>query len=126
MPEPALPESMTVAAPKQDRRRAARLRSLLTGVIVFDDRRTMTCVVRNISAHGGQIVLAEAFRLPEEFDLRIPHRDQAHHARIVWRRGEAAGVALSDADDIPHRPRQRPTRREAQRAHQREMDAAQF
>ena len=46
----------TLAAPAwapgsvPDRRREPRLRSLLTGTIVFDNKCTMDCTVRNISA----------------------------------------------------------------------------
>ena len=122
----------TLAAPAwapgsvPDRRREPRLRSLLTGTIVFDNKCTMDCTVRNISANGARLVLADAFRLPEEFNLRIPHHDQTHRAKVVWRKGDAAGFALSDVQDNVHRERHRMTRREADRLHRKEMDAAQF
>lgn len=110
-----------------ERRVAPRLKTLLTGILIFDDTgATMDCVVRNISAYGARIVLADAFRLSDEFNLRVPHHDQTHRARIVWRRGDVAGLALSDVEQQAHRGRHRMTRREMQRAHQKEMDAAQF
>ena len=109
-----------------DRRRAPRLRCLLSGTIVFDNLCTMDCTVRNISAWGAKVVIADAFRLPEEFNLRIPHHDQTHRARVIWRKGDAAGFALSDVEDIAHPPRHRLTRRESERLHRKELDAPQL
>src|SRR5882757_7546692 len=87
-------------APAMDRRREPRLRSLLTGTIVFDNKCTMDCTVRNISAYGAKVVLADAYRLPEEFNLRIPHHDQTHCAKVIWRSGDSAGFSLSDVEEI--------------------------
>lgn len=109
-----------------ERRRKPRLRSLLSGMLLFDDKTSMDCAVRNISAYGAKVVLADAFRLPDVFDLRIPHHDQTHHAKVIWRKGDAAGLELSDVEPIPHHEHRRMTPAEAKRAHQKEMDAAQF
>ena len=90
----------TLIEPFIERRREPRLRSLLTGTIVFDgNKATLDCVVRSISAYGARVELPDAFRVPEAFNLVVPHHDQVHHARVVWRRGERAGLALSDVDD---------------------------
>jgi hypothetical protein len=114
-------------APIADRRLAPRLKTLLTGILVFDENgTTMDCVVRNISAYGAKVVIADAFRLPDEFNLRVPHHDQTHRAKVIWRRGDDAGLALADAEDAAHREHHRMTPRAMKRAHQREMDAAQF
>jgi hypothetical protein len=88
-----------------DRRRAPRLRCLLSGMIVHDDgTSTMDCLVRNISAWGARIAVGDAFRLPEDFNLVVPHHAQTHRARIIWRKGDAAGLALADVaeDASPH------------------------
>ena len=114
-------------APIADRRLAPRLKTLLTGVLVFDENgTTMDCVVRNISAYGAKVVIADAFRLPDGFNLKVPHHDQTHRAKVIWRRGDNAGLALADAEDAVRRDHRRMTSREMKRAHQREMDAAQF
>lgn len=108
-----------------ERRRVPRLRSLLTGIIVFDQNgSTMDCAVRNISAYGAKVVLADAFRLPDAFNLRVPHHDQVHRAEVIWRKGDAAGLELSDVADIPHRDHGHMTPRALKRAHQREVEAA--
>ena len=125
-------ESMTLEAPARapehvpDRRREPRLRCLLSGTIVFENLCTMDCTVRNISAWGAKVVLADAFRLPEEFNLRIPHHDQTHRARVIWRKGDAAGFALTDVEATARPPRHRLTRRESERLHRKELDAQQF
>lgn len=107
-------------APIADRRRAPRLRSLLTGTIAFDDNNsTMDCTVRNISAWGAKIVLPDAFRAPDEFNLVVPHHDQTHRARVIWRKGESAGLALSDVEE--HEERTRLTPREAALARRKAM-----
>jgi hypothetical protein len=119
-------ESGAASMTAPDRRREPRLRSLLTGTIVFDNKCTMDCTVRNISAYGAKVIMADAYRLPEKFNLRIPHHDQIHRAEVIWRKGDSAGFALSDVEGIEHPRRHRPTQREVARAHQKDMDAAQF
>jgi PilZ domain len=80
----------------EERRRDARRRSLLSGRIVFDDYRcTFDCMIRNVSLHGAMVVLSAAFRMPENFDIAIPDRDETHHATLMWRRGQSAGLALA-------------------------------
>ena len=127
MSEPATLDASTAALePVPDRRSERRLRSLLTGTIVFDDKCTMDCTVRNISAFGARVVLADAFRLPDTFNLRIPHHDQTHRARTVWRKGDAAGLELADVEEMPRAPRHRLTRRDSTRLHRKELDAPMF
>ena len=93
MSEPATLDASTAALePVPDRRSERRLRSLLTGTIVFDNKCTMDCTVRNISAFGARVVLADAFRLPDTFNLRIPHHDQTHRARTDLAEGRCGGL----------------------------------
>jgi len=108
--------------PAVERRRVPRLRTLLGGIILFDDRNsTMDCTVRSLSAFGAKVVLADAFRLPNAFNLSIPHHNDIHRAEVIWRRGDCAGLALSDVpeEDMPHRHHMTP--REKKRAHDKEM-----
>ncbi len=107
------------AAPVLEQRRVPRLKTLLSGIIQFDDgTSTMDCTVRSLSAYGGRIVLSEAFRVPEEFNLMVPHHDQLHRAKVVWRRGDCAGLVLSDVVEKERTERSmtpRQMRREQQR-----------
>lgn len=110
-----------------ERRRVPRLRSLLSGTIVFDENgSTMDCTVRNISAYGAKVVLADTFRLPESFSLRVPHHDETHRARIIWRKVDSAGLELSDAHPTQHRENARLTPREAERMRRKALEAPQF
>jgi len=115
----------TAVATFSERRREPRLRSLLTGTVVFNAHKaTLDCTVRSISAHGAKVVLAEAFRMPDEFELSIPHHDQVHRATVIWRKGERAGLALTDVEKSVHSARPRLTPRQAERARMRELASA--
>jgi hypothetical protein len=82
-----------------ERRREPRQKSLLGGKVIFDNHNcSMDCTVRNISPEGALIVSTESYRMPQEFDFAIPIRDEEFHARIVWRRGAMAGLALKAAE----------------------------
>jgi hypothetical protein len=119
--------SDSVTAPVIEQRRAPRLKTLLTGIIQFDDRKsTMDCTVRSLSAYGARIELSEAFRVPDAFDLVIPHHDQTHRAKVIWRRGDRAGLALSDVEERDEPPARHMTPRQMRMAHQKEMAAALF
>jgi len=110
--EPAVRTVETPEGPIPERRRVPRLKCLLTGILAFDDRTsTMDCTVRNISAWGARVVLPDAFRLPEAFNLVVPHHSQTHRAEVIWRKGDNAGLALSDAEE--HEARHKSTPREA-------------
>jgi len=110
-----------------ERRLAPRLKTLLSGILVFDENgTTMDCLLRNLSAYGAKVIIADAFRLPDSFNLRVPHHDQTHRAKVIWRKGDAVGLRLSDVEEVERREAKRLTAREAKRLHQKEMDAAQF
>jgi hypothetical protein len=87
-----------------ERRQENRLRSLLGGRITFHRlQSTMDCVVRNIAPHGALVVFPHTALMPSEFTLHIPHRDETHSAKVIWRHHDRAGVALSDVEkfDVP-------------------------
>jgi hypothetical protein len=113
--------------PDVERRSEPRLRTLLTGRIQFDNHTsTMDCTIRSLSAHGGRVVLSEAFRLPESFNLTVPHHNQTHRAKIIWRRAESAGLALTDIEAPEHPQHHRKTPREIERARRKEMADARW
>jgi hypothetical protein len=110
--------------PSAERRNEPRLRCLLTGLVVFEAHQsTMDCAVRSISAHGARIVLPDAFRVPDEFDLAIPHHEAMHHAQVTWRKGESLGLALSDVAEHVASARHKMTPRQKQRARLKAMAA---
>lgn len=91
-----------------ERRQEPRARTLLGGKIVFDDHnRSMDCTLRNLGRHGALAQHSETFRIPPEFDLMIPHREEAHRARVVWRRHDGVGLALAPVESAAERKPER-------------------
>ena len=96
-----------------ERRQEPRLRSLLSGRMSFNDRSSaMSCMVRNVSPAGAMILCSDMFRMPEEFDLNIPLHDETRAARIVWRRSDAAGVALAPIEEGVRRKAKAPAHKQ--------------
>ena len=116
----------TSNAPVVEQRLVPRLKTLLGGIVQFDDlKSTMDCTVRSLSAYGARIEAAEAYRVPDTFNLAIPHHDQVHRAKVIWRRNDCAGLALSDVPEEDEQPvKRRLTPRQMRRAREKEMAAA--
>src|SRR5262245_33032622 len=87
-----------------EKRKAARSRTLLGGVIAFNKRAsTMNCQVRNLSAGGAKVTFTNTAVVPDQFDLQVARKERSFRARMVWRAPTEAGVAfLSEYDqDVP-------------------------
>lgn len=79
-----------------ERRKEHRARSLLGARISFGQRKsTMDCVVRNVSADGAMVEFPQTALTPGEFKLQILQRGEIHLARVIWRKNDKAGLALS-------------------------------
>jgi hypothetical protein len=77
----------------QERRKLARNRTFLGGVIAFNRRSsTMNCLVRNLSLGGAKISFTNTATVPDEFDLTIKQKGRALLARMVWRKADEAGI----------------------------------
>jgi len=84
-----------------ERRSEPRLRSLLGGHISFNRSQcAMDCQVRNIAPHGALVVFPHSSLTPTEFELHIPHRGETRSAKVIWRKHDRAGVALSDVENV--------------------------
>lgn len=82
-----------------ERRGEQRFRSLLGAQISFNRRQsTMDCIVKNIAPHGAMVVFPNTALMPTEFTLHIPHREETHTAKVIWRRHDRVGVKLSDLE----------------------------
>jgi len=87
-----------------EKRKASRSRTLLGGVIAFNNRAsTMDCQVRNLSAGGAKVTLSNTAALPDQFDLKIARNERSFRARMIWRAPNEAGVVfLSEYNqDVP-------------------------
>jgi len=83
-----------------ERRKAARSRTLLGGVIAFNRRKSsMDCQVRNFSPVGARLTFTNTAVIPNQFDLTIAHKERSFRARMAWRGFDEAGVEfLSEYD----------------------------
>jgi PilZ domain len=87
-----------------EKRKATRARTLLGGVIAFNDRAsTMDCQVRNLSIGGAKVTFSNTAVVPDQFDLKIARKERSFRARMIWRAPNEAGVAfLSEYNqDVP-------------------------
>jgi len=87
-----------------EKRKASRSRTLLGGVIAFNNRAsTMDCQVRNLSAGGAKVTFSNTAVVPDQFDLKIARKARSFRARMIWRAPNEAGVAfLSEYNqDVP-------------------------
>ena len=87
-----------------EKRKATRSRTLLGGVIAFNNRAsTMDCQVRNFSAGGAKVIFTNTSVVPDQFDLQIARKERSFRARMVWRAPNEAGVAFLNEynNDVP-------------------------
>lgn len=88
-----------------ERRKATRSRTLLGGVIAFNQRQsTLTCTVRELTAQGARIVFDGTALLPDVFDLTVTRKETTVRARTVWRGIDTAGIAFiqtPETDVVP-------------------------
>lgn len=87
-----------------EKRKAARSRTLLGGVIAFNNRAsTMDCQVRNLSVGGAKVTFSNTAVVPDQFDLKIARKEHSFRARMIWRAPNEAGVSfLSEYNqDVP-------------------------
>ena len=77
-------------------RRAVERRSLRRGALIdISGLRTLcSCGVQDFSRHGARLRLDGIVLLPTEFSLMLICLDSTHPCRLIWRDGDAAGVAF--------------------------------
>ena len=81
-----------------ERRRSARQKSFLRGMIYFNNRRNaVDCLVRDISPYGARLIFSDAVTTPDVLDLYIPQKEQTIRVNVVWRHGQEVGVAFAQA-----------------------------
>jgi hypothetical protein len=81
----------------QDRRDDARRRVYLGGLIeTAAFLPEIACIVRDVSLTGARIRVGAGAILPQRLVLHVPMRGERRTVRVVWRDGEAAGLAFED------------------------------
>lgn len=96
--------SNACSEPMPENRRSDRLKSLLRARIIFNaGSSTIECLIKNVSAHGMRLEMADGLSVPGEFDLEVPHKGRTYRARLVWRGDGMIGVAFVPANAEPVR-----------------------
>ena len=81
-----------------ERRRIARQKSFLRGMIYFNNRRNaVDCLIRDISPYGARLIFSDAVTTPDVLELYIPQKEQTLRVHAVWRHGQEVGVAFAQA-----------------------------
>jgi hypothetical protein len=91
--------------PSRERRRSLRSRVLLTAKLVYDSGVTAACAVRSIGPAGASVRVQGAPARLGAVQLIMVRDGVIHCGRVVWARGQDAGLAFSAsygvADDLP-------------------------
>jgi len=89
-----------------ERRRGQRYRSLRSGKIVFNFKRSVIdCLIRNVSETGVCLQVNGTAGIPNTFDLLIDGEEGAKPCRIVWRTDSRIGIEFRDQINAnPRRP----------------------
>ena len=84
-----------------ERRPIPRRRVLLGGVAAYEDGAyTLNCKIRDLNEKGARIVVSSGQTLPDELYLVIMRDHMAHKAKLVWRKGDEAGLQFIASEDI--------------------------
>ena len=86
-----------------ERRRAARQKSFLRGMIYFNNRlNAVDCLIRDISPYGARLIFSDAVTTPDVLELYIPQKEQTLRVHAIWRHGQEVGVAFAQAAQVDH------------------------
>ena len=77
----------------ENNRRSPRQRVLKTAKIFrLNGAHAVDCVIRDISETGARIVVKDQLALPNELKFVVPSDGFMLIARVVWRKGDLAGL----------------------------------
>jgi PilZ domain len=89
-----------------DKRSSTRIRTYLGARVSFLSQiGAISCLVRDLSEGGAQLVVTGAEALPSEIELDIPRVKIATRARVMWRDGDVCGVQFLDNGGTAHQAR---------------------
>src|SRR6476659_7470121 len=86
-----------------ERRKVARQKSFLRGMIYFNNRRNVVdCLIRDISPYGARLIFSDAVTTPDQLDVYIPQKEQTLRGHVIWRHGQEVGGAFAQAAQLDH------------------------
>jgi hypothetical protein len=84
-----------------NRRKIVRQKSLLRGMIYFNNRQSvLDCTIRDFSPNGARLVFSNSATTPDVLDLYIPQKDRTLRAHVVWRHDDGVGVAFAQIAEL--------------------------
>lgn len=83
-----------------NRRKRARRRAILAGYLMFDDGRSTSCRIVDLSETGARVRLPTTLPLPEKFWLLNTSEWLAHEVKLAWRSHAEAGLHLLSRRDL--------------------------
>jgi PilZ domain len=87
--------------PMAERRPVPRRRVLLGGLTVHElGRCTVNCQIRDLNENGARIAISRRQNLPQDLYLIITKNHKAYKARLIWRKGDEAGLAFLKCEDL--------------------------
>ena len=87
--------------PLAERRPAPRRRVLLGGMATYENGAySLKCQIRDLNEKGARILVSSRQSLPEELYVIIVRDHMAHRAKVIWRKGEEAGLQFISSEDI--------------------------
>jgi len=77
----------------ENQRKAARLRTLKSGKMVFNDGNSLVdCLVRDLSDTGAKLKVVTAIGVPDRFALLLEGETKGRPCTVVWRTATSIGV----------------------------------
>src|SRR6185369_9008471 len=100
--EPTIgPAIVATGPPMDERRREVRSRTLYSGKIVFNDRRSVIdCIVRNLSEAGACLQVDSTQGIPESFELVVDGEESSRRCRLAWLSDARAGIEFCQSDKL--------------------------
>ena len=86
----------------ENNRRASRQRVLKTvKAYRLNGAHAVDCQVRDMSETGARILIKDQLALPNEFKFVLPADGSMRIAKVVWRKGDLAGVVFLSEPTLP-------------------------
>ncbi|HEY0223628.1 MAG TPA: PilZ domain-containing protein [Pseudolabrys sp.] len=80
---------------REERRKAARHRTLKAGHIRFNRSGSIDCRVRNLSPAGACLEVTSQLGIPDDFTLVIDVDHLTRTCHVIWRTATRLGVAFN-------------------------------
>jgi hypothetical protein len=78
-------------------RHSVRHKVLKAGCILFDDRRTLDCGVKDLSDTGAKLTCENTTLIPDVFRFVLRSDSSMRPAKVVWRKPGSVGVSFTGA-----------------------------